>query len=98
MEITIGKIIALVIAIAYLAIGITAEYLDTGHVSFAVLVLAAALMFPLALIWFPDELGDFTGYVGRGGMIDNPTPAVLVSLMGWFFLVGMPVLIYFLGS
>lgn len=98
MEITIGKILALLIAIAYLVIGIISEYLSEGYVGFEVLVVAAALVFPLALIWFPDEMGSFTGYVGRGGWIDNETPAVVVSLMGWFFLVGMPVLVYFLSS
>jgi hypothetical protein len=52
----------------------------------------------LALSWFPEELGSFTGYVGRGGRIDTETPPGLVSFMGWFFLVGIPVLGYILSS
>jgi hypothetical protein len=55
----------------------------------------AALLLPLALIWFPDEMGGMTGCV-RGGYIDKETPAGCVSVAGWFFLVGFPVIIFFL--
>lgn len=34
---------------------------------------------------------------GRGGYVDTETPSVLISLMGWFFLVGMPILLCFVG-
>jgi hypothetical protein len=43
-------------------------------------------------------VGSFTGYVGRGGYIDTETPPILVSIMGWFFLVGMPCLLYLLWN
>ena len=46
---------------------------------------------PLALVWFPEFFGSFTGYVGRGGNIDTESPPWLVAGLGWFFLVGMPV-------
>lgn len=61
------------------------------------LKLCVVLLLPLTLIWFPDELGSFTGYVGKGGNIDTETPPILVSIAGWFFLVGFPVLMYFVG-
>jgi hypothetical protein len=58
----------------------------------------ALLLIPLGCIWFPEQLGSYTGYVGRGGDIDTETPPGLVSAMGWFFLIGYPVLIYFLAK
>lgn len=51
----------------------------------------------LPLIWFPNQLGEFTGYVGRGGQIDTQTPAWLVAGAGWFLLVGVPVLLLILN-
>ena len=45
------------------------------------------------LIWFPEEIGDAKGYfVGHFGLVDRPTPRILIASVGWFFLVGLPVL------
>lgn len=93
MQITIGKILALLIALGY-AIGMVVH---AGGVTVDVVKGSIVLLLPLALIWFPDELGSMTGYVGRGGNINTETPSILVSIAGWFFLVGLPVLMYFLG-
>ena len=65
--------------------------LDEGGRAFKSCVV---LLLPLALIWFPDELGSLTGYVGRGGNINTETPPILISIIGWLFLVGLPVLFY----
>lgn len=92
MQITIGKILALLIALGY----VVAMLVHDGGVTFGGVKVCVALLLPLTLIWFPDELGSFTGYVGRGGNIDTETPPILVSIAGWFFLVGLPVLVYFL--
>ena len=88
MRLTVSKFIALGIAVFYVVR--LAERDDADGSS--ILASCVVLLFILALIWFPEQVGDFTGYVGRGGNIDSETPAVLVSLAGWFFLVGMPVL------
>lgn len=96
MEVTPGKIASLVIAVGYASIpilagGVTLEaFLDT-------LRFGVVLLLPLALIWFPDELGSYAGYVGKGGFINVESAPVLVSFMGWFFLVGLPLLGYLLG-
>jgi hypothetical protein len=87
-----GRILSLVIAAGCAAVAIIAH----GGVSRDLWHLLA-LLFPLTLIWFAEELGDFTGYVGRGDYIDERTPAILVSLMGWLFLVGLPVLFVILA-
>lgn len=88
MQITRGKILSLVIAAAY----VVAVIPTAGWGAIQVCVMVAL---PLALIWFPEECGSFTGYV-RGGFIDQQSPAILVSMMGWFFLVGLPVLFWFI--
>ena len=88
-----SKVVALFIALGY-AVAIT---IHEGRVTPVVIQGCAVLLLPLALIWFPEEIGGFTGYVSRGGHIDTETPPALVSFMGWLFLVGMPVLALFLG-
>ena len=92
MQITIGKILGLLIALGYAI----AMIVHAGGITLQVFKGCAVLLLPLALIWFPDELGSLTGYVGRGGNINTETPPILVSIAGWFFLVGLPVLMYFL--
>jgi hypothetical protein len=85
VEITIGKLLALLVAL-----GNTAFLIATGNGFLAsVLQGCAVSIVPLVLIWFPEELGAFKGYVGRGGNINKETPPFLVSLMGWFFLIGL---------
>jgi len=82
-----GKIVAVVIALGYLVAIVIHEQAVTPIVPVAVVLLV-----PLGLIWFPEEIGGFTGYVSRGASIDNETPPILVSLMGWLLLVGLPIL------
>jgi len=91
MQVTIGKILAMLIALSYLAAMIFEDGLDI-HVAKGIL----GLLLPLALIWFPEQLGSFTGYVGRGCNIQTETPSILVSVMGWMILIGLPALIYLL--
>jgi hypothetical protein len=88
----VSRIAALLIAIGYSIAMIVAEH----GITKGSLAGGALLLLPLALIWFPEQLGSFTGYVGRGGDIDTETPPGLVSALGWFFLLGYPVLIYWM--
>ena len=44
------------------------------------------LLFPLALIWFGEELGEFTGNWG-GHYIDEKSPGWLLSVLGWVLLL-----------
>jgi hypothetical protein len=52
---------------------------------------ALGVIFPLACIWFGDEMG---GYIGptSSGAITSPTPGWLVCIGGWLVLL-LPVLI-----
>ncbi len=56
----------------------------------------AATAIPLLMIWFPDALGNFTGYIGRGGNVDVRTPPGLMAALGWIALLGLPLLPYLL--
>lgn len=94
IQVTISKILSLIIAIGYAACMVLGGHGVTLDVCKGLL----ALLFPLVLIWFSDQIGDATGYmIGNWMQVDTPTPAILISMMGWFFLVGLPVLMYFLG-
>jgi len=93
MQVTIGKLLSLLITLGY----VIAYIVASGGIEVGVLRLCVYLLIPLALIWFPDELGGFTGYIGRGGNIDTPSPSILISFFGWLFLVGIPVLGFWFG-
>jgi hypothetical protein len=94
MQVTIGSLLSLLLALFYV-IGYIAA---SGGFDVGVCRRCLYLLIPLALIWFPDELGGFTGYTGRGGNIDTPSPSILISFFGWFFLVGVPVLGFWFGQ
>lgn len=78
-----------------LAVLVTLVYLTLAAVSFGwtpeLGMFGATLLLPLLLIWFPDEIGDFRGHWRV--QITSPTPGILVSLFGWFFLVGLPTIV-----
>jgi hypothetical protein len=50
------------------------------------------LMIALTLIWFPEWLGD--AIMRPGG---PETPPALISMMGWFLLVGIPLILWALS-
>jgi hypothetical protein len=73
-----------------------AAYLATGGWKPWMPTVAVALAFPLLLIWFPEPLGKYTGPI-RHGYIDQETPPGLIRAAGWFFLVGLPLIVYFVS-
>ena len=87
VNVTFPRLAALAIAAAYLAGGAAAGLGPD------LLQLLAALIWPLAFIWFPEVLASFSGYAGRGGFA-KPVPPSLISGAGWFLLVGLPVLLF----
>jgi hypothetical protein len=88
VQVTIGKLAASLLALGY----IVAAALSTDGLSFAGLV-ALAVLLPLALIWFPDEIENWAR-LGRSGGLRGlrmlPSPSWLVAIMGWVLLVGLP--------
>ncbi len=55
------------------------------------------LIFPLACIWFGEQLGQYTGFI-RGHYVTETTPGFLVVAGGWFILIGVPILGYLLSK
>lgn len=98
MQITIAKLLALLIGITYLVI-LVSTLLAAAHSTAEVVVRSCQdgliILIPVALIWFPEQIGAATGYIGHS-MIDSETPPVFVAFMGWVFLVGLPIAVYFL--
>lgn len=92
MQITVAKLVATVIACGY----VVAMIVEANGATVDVAKGSLVLLLPMVLIWFPDEIGGFTGYVGHGAHVDTETPSFLVSAAGWIFLVGVPAAIYLL--
>jgi hypothetical protein len=91
MQVTIPKILSLAIALVYVVLSLVNQ--SAGAASYCCMV----LLLPLALIWFPDKLGSMTDYFMKGSYVTAESPPLLLSIVGWFFLVGLPVLFYFLS-
>jgi hypothetical protein len=92
MQVTVSKLVALIIAIAEAIAGFALE----KSWAFALTVAVGAIL-PLALIWFPEFLGGLTGW-GTRVPVDQPSPPKLVAGMGWLLLLGLPVLMFFLAG
>lgn len=92
LEVTKWKLLALLIAIGLAACVVTSAR-DVRDA-----ICAAYLVLPLALIWFPEVFGEFTGYLGRGADVDVETPPALASAAGWFLLVGLPAIVWLVSA
>ncbi|MEP7014733.1 MAG: hypothetical protein ABI925_04770 [Verrucomicrobiota bacterium] len=88
MATLVNRSLSMVVCLGYLA----GAYLHGRGAT--VLWVATGLLLPMACIWFPEALGEFTGTM-RLQAITAPTPAFLVWAGGWFILVGVPLLVYF---
>jgi hypothetical protein len=91
----IGRLLSLLIAAAYLVVAYCA-----GGWTFDLYVVGGKLLFILSLIWFPEHWGEYMGPLGllARGHVTCETPAALVAAAGWFLLVGVPVIIWFLSA
>ena len=88
MVITLSKIVALCLALIYSGIAIAMS-------GFAVIPgMMILLIPPLGLIWFAEDLSEMTGYVGKGGTIDQSSPEFLIAAFGWLVLIGLPIYMY----
>jgi hypothetical protein len=86
MQITIVKLVGLLIAAAYVGV----MFIESHKVTFCMVKTSLVLLIPLSFICFPEEIGSFTGYFGRGGNVDTETPSIMVTIIGWFLLIGLP--------
>lgn len=88
----INRLASLAVAIGYVIAAGVSEGWQADTFPFVI-----PLLVPLALIWFPEELGSYCGPLGRGH-ITCETPPGLMVFAGWFFLVGLPLIIGWLTT
>jgi hypothetical protein len=88
---TISRLASLLVAAGYIIAAVGGA--GPGQGGSAAILAVVILLFPLALIWFPHVFGDYIGPVRRG-YVDQKTPPVMIAVAGWFFLVGLPLLLY----
>jgi hypothetical protein len=89
MATLVNRGLSLAVACVYL----TAAYLHGTGLDVA--KVAVALLLPMACIWFPEAMGEYTGTM-RLHAITASTPAFLVCAGGWLLLVGLPLAAYFI--
>ncbi len=95
-----SRTLSFVIAVIYLAVaGLSRQPRSLTGILGALLLTAAALLLPLACIWFGDELGNYVGTV-PGPAINKPSPGWMVKVGGWvlLFLPVVAFFIYYAGS
>jgi hypothetical protein len=87
-----SKTLSLLIAITYLVI--TSLLQRSAAQLFAnLLIIGAALLLPLACIWFAGEMGEYIG-VFPGPGINRKSPAWMVKIGGWILLL-LPAILFF---
>ena len=88
-----SRTLSLLVAIVYVVMGCLSAR-STAKVFASILIFGGALLFPLACIWFADELGEYVGALPGPG-IDRRSPAWMVKVGGWILLLLPAVLFYF---
>ena|SRR5215204_936255 len=89
--------LSLVVTIVYLLLVVlVAQHKSVRELLGALLATTGALLFPLACIWFGDELGDYVGML-PGPAISKSTPGWMVRLGGWFLLLMPPPVVLWLA-
>lgn len=98
---TTSRVVSLVIVFAHALLFWFAEPPpgSAANAAGTLLTVAAYFLFPLACIWFGDEMGDYVGTL-PGPAVNRTTPGWMVKLGGWFllFLPAILTLFVFLNS
>ncbi len=65
----------------------------------AALACSLLLLAPLVLIWFAEELSEFTGWTGgMGPRVDRGSPEWAIAGIGWIALIAAPLGLLLLRS
>jgi hypothetical protein len=90
------RIASLLVAITYLLISpILFPANSWSHLVADIIMRILSLAFPLACIWFGDDLAEYYRDGTLAPRITTPSPGRLVRLGGWILLV-LPVLLFLL--
>jgi hypothetical protein len=87
-----SRTLSLLVAIAYLLLACLSAR-SVAQVFASILIFTAALLLPLACIWFADELGEYVGVL-PGPSINRKSPAWMVKVGGWILLL-LPAIVFF---
>ena len=83
--ITSRRLSALIVLIYAVVFWWAAPPDSAAEVTLTLLQVIAYFAFPVACIWYGDELGDYVGTL-PGPAINRATPGWMVKLGGWFLL------------
>lgn len=90
------RIASLLVATAYLLVSPILYPADTwSHLVADIFIRILALAFPLACIWFADDLAEYYRDGNLAPEITTSSPATFVRLGGWVLLL-LPVLLFLL--
>ena len=78
---TTERLLSLAVALLYAALSL----ISAGWG--AAVTACAVLCIPVGLIWYAGQIGRYTGWGGTHRMIDGRSPAIMVRLIGWLFLL-----------
>jgi hypothetical protein len=92
MEVTLGKLLAVAVAIITASIALIRHGIHT-----ATIVFCLVLVVPLGLILFAEPLSDFVGPTSRGGYVNTPTPSWMLTAAGWLGLAALLFMLFFRG-
>lgn len=85
----IDRLISAVVAGVWLVAVFALEGVQEGNLKpWELIPLLGVMLVILALIWFGDELGEYTGGTGRGH-ITQTSPGCVVKFLGWVFLLAV---------
>ena len=94
MSLTLPRIVSLVVGIAE---GVGVTFIDQSnfkspHAGVHWVMDWLMIAFVLALIWFPEEIGQVGSHpIGRYGIA---TPPLILTCFGWLFLLALPIWFY----
>ena len=91
-----GRIASLVVAGAYLLVSPILFPADSwSHLVADILMRILSLAFPLACIWFADDLGEYFRDGTLAPEITTPSSGTFIKIGGWVLLL-LPVLLFLL--
>lgn len=75
-----SKLLSLALSAVYLVAALTSEDVEV------ILPVLGFVLLSLACIWFGDEIGDYTGWMGPRP-ITARTPGGMIRFVGWLLLL-----------
>jgi len=83
----LNRSISAVVALGYMLVVVFRSHpTDFRHALTIMFISYLPLLLPLACIWFPEEMGEYTGNLAFP-QITKTTPAVIIRVGGWCLLI-----------